>query len=182
MSDFLPNVPNAAAGNAPVNDVVAIPDAWFDEKPAYDLLPPAEYIVKVSGREVFQKAGSDKVQFKWTLTVVEGEFVGKNITHFTTVGVRDAAGNMHDTPDKWRYTALLTALGATPTTMPEYKTERGFAVPTEALLNRMVRVQVVHNQYNGNTYANVRKVFPVDPVGKLFEGTMPQAAGGLPTF
>ncbi len=181
VADFLPSVPVASNASNQIN--TAIPAEWYDEKPEFQILPVGDYTVKVTARDVFQKEGDNKVKFVWTLTVVEGEFAGKDVKHFTTIGIRGADGKLTKAPDSWLYTAMMSAIGATPDLMPEFKTEEGFNPPTDALLNRMLRISIVHNQVGDNTYANVRKVRPVDPVGQVFKGSIGNGtASGMPNF
>lgn len=173
--------PEADAPMALSADWFDVDDSW---KPA---LPEGEYVVKVSSFNLHRsKKDASSVSYKWLLTVVEGPYAGKDITHFTWLGRQNAQGQFADKEQGRGFRLFLQAIGVTPKTRPELVVNGEFKLTDEAVLNNMLKVGVIHERVvkqdaQGKNAAElqpedymvnlkVNRVYPVEPAGKKFAG------------
>lgn len=179
--NLTPQQPETDAPLALSADWFDVDDSW---KPA---LPEGEYIVKVSSYQLHRsKKDASSISYKWGLTVVEGPYAGKDITHFTWLGRQNAQGQFADKEQGRGFRMFLAAIGVTPKTMPQLVVNGEFKLTDEAVLNNTLKVAVIHERVlrqdaegkpaaertNEDYMVNlkVNRVYPVEPAGKKFAG------------
>lgn len=137
-------------------------------------------IVKVSSVE-FGKSSNGNPMFTWTLTVLDGsseEGRGTDVRHWTVTNNASFIG-------------FLNALGINRQLTPELYDEQGKLIRSKfeaEALNRMVKVYITWRRDVKDTSVdkeptelvdadywfnlNVKRVYPVDPIGSKFDGEM----------
>lgn len=167
---------------------VTISADWFDVDDSWKpSVPPGDYVAKVSSYKLHHgKNDPTSVGFMWTLTIVEGEYSGKDVTHYTWLGRQDANGNLTKKEDGRGFRLFLQAIGVTPKTLPALFANGTFTLTDEAVLNNLIKINVTHehtvrNDAKGKpaselqpedymTNLKVSRVYAVEPAGKKWTG------------
>ena len=108
---------------------------WNDVEDSFELIPEGQYIAKIESVEVVQTAKKDEM-WKLKLNIEEGDYKDKKL--FTNLVFNDGGyGNI-----KKLYSAIFG------TKLPKN-------CETSDIIDEKIAVTVVHNKYNGRTYANI---------------------------
>lgn len=183
MFDDLMANKNTAAKPA---DSIGLSAGWFDTDDSYKpALPVGEYTVKISDYGLHRSKNNPlSVSFKWTLSVVEGEYTGKDIVHYTWLGRQTEDGRFEDASQGRSFRLFLKTIGVTPQTRPDLLVNGEFRLTDEAVVNNTLKVHVAHEKTLRNDSAGkpkheltdadylvnlkVDRVYPVEPAGKKF--------------
>lgn len=108
---------------------------WNDVEDSFELIPEGQYVAKIESVEVVQTAKKDEM-WKLKLNIEEGDYKDKKL--FTNLVFNDGGyGNI-----KKLYSAIFG------TKLPKN-------CETSDIVDEKITVTVVHNEYNGRTYANI---------------------------
>lgn len=125
---------------------------WNDvEERTFELIPEGQYVAKIESVEVKETDKKDEM-WKVKLNIEEGDYKGKKL--FTNLVFNDGGyGNI-----KKLYSAVFG------TKLPKN-------CETSDIIDEVVKVDVVHNEYNNKTYANIPYAgfYAVDEDGDPFK-------------
>lgn len=159
-------------GDTPVvNDGFEFNAAEFlDFEDSRPLPPVGQYTLRVTNVETKHNEASGAYGFNWTLTIVGGQFDGQDVWYYTYVG-RVVDGKLTERENGFSTRNMFAAIGLTPEHSPGSfdKSGRITDLRTEAL-SRMLRADLVHEEYNGQTNARPKRVYPTEPPFKKFTG------------
>jgi hypothetical protein len=140
-------------------------------------IPEGEHIFAVTSYE-YGVSQKNNPQIIWVLTKVSGaptEGLGLAVKHYTQLNNFNLYG-------------FLSALGVTKELTPEVFQADGLHLSNALLLNRMVKIKIVHNKklkpdsegkdpstltdLDYNIFANPKSVYPYEEIGKRFTGEL----------